>query len=171
MLPTHFRGVSKLDCLNRQCLLNSGESYNMISRLFGSFIGGRAALGLLIARLVFGVGIAFHGWSKIQNPFGWMGADAPVPGPLQALAALSEFGGGIALILGLLTPVAMLGLAITMLTAITSVHLAQGHPFVARGGPSYELASLYLAFAILIIIAGPGRYSLDAQLFGSSRRR
>ncbi|MFZ4984841.1 MAG: DoxX family protein [Blastocatellia bacterium] len=143
----------------------------MISKLFGDFVGGRAALGLLIARLVFGTGIAVHGWSKIQNPFGWMGPDAPVPAALQALAALSEFGGGIALILGLLTPLAMLGLVCTMLTAITTVHLAQGHPFVARGGPSYELATLYLAFAILILVAGPGRHSLDARLFGHGRRR
>lgn len=143
----------------------------MISMIYGHFVGGRAAVGLLIARLVFGTGIAFHGWSKIQNPFGWMGVDAPVPGILQALAALSEFGGGIALIFGLLTPLAMLGLACTMLTAITTVHLAQGHPFVGRGGPSYELATLYLAFAILMIVAGPGRHSLDARLFGKGAKR
>jgi putative oxidoreductase len=143
----------------------------MVNKLFGNIIGGRAALGLLLARLVFGVGIALHGWSKIQNPFGWMGPDAPVPGALQALAALSEFGGGVALILGLLTPLAMFGLACTMLTAITTVHLAQGHPFVARSGPSYELATLYLGFAVLMIIAGPGSYSIDAILFGKNQRR
>lgn len=143
----------------------------MVNKIFGNITGGRAALGLLLARLVFGVGIALHGWSKIQNPFGWMGPDAPVPGALQALAALSEFGGGVALILGLLTPLAMFGLACTMLTAITTVHLAQGHPFVARGGPSYELATLYLGFAVLMIIAGPGSYSIDAILFGKNQRR
>ncbi len=143
----------------------------MVDKIFGNIVGGRAALGLLLARLVFGVGIAFHGWSKIQNPFGWMGADAPVPAILQALAALSEFGGGVALILGLLTPLAMFGLACTMLTAITTVHLAQGHPFMGRGGPSFELPTLYLGFAILMIIAGPGRYSLDAILFGRERGR
>jgi putative oxidoreductase len=115
-----------------------------------------------MARLVFGTGIAFHGWSKIQNPFGWMGPDAPVPGTLQALAALSEFGGGIALILGLLTPLAMLGLVCTMLTAITTVHLPQGHPICrSREVRRMSLPHLYLAFAILIImVAGPGRHSL-----------
>ncbi len=141
----------------------------MLDKLYGNFPGGRAAVGLLLARLVFGVGIAFHGWSKIQNPFGWMGPDAPVPSILQALAALSEFGGGVALIIGLLTPLAMLGLSVTMAVAITTVHLAQGHPFVARGGPSYELATLYLGFALLIILVGPGRYSIDARLFGRSK--
>lgn len=147
----------------------------MANRIFGTFLTGRAAIGLLIARLVFGTGIALHGWGKIQHPFGWMGADATVPPVIQALAALSEFGGGIALIIGLLTPLAMVGLGITMITAIRTVHLAQGHPFVAAGGGrSYELAALYLTFAVLIIVLGPGRYSLDSLLFGRSggvRRR
>lgn len=144
----------------------------MIDRVFGSFVGGRAAWGLLVVRVVFGLGIAQHGWGKIQHPFTWMGQDAAVPVFLQALAALSEFGGGVALILGLLTPLALLGLAITMIVAITTVHLKAGHPFVARGGgPSYELAALYLAVSLLALIAGPGKLSLDAKLFGRSRLR
>ncbi len=60
----------------------------------------RASLGLLALRLLAGVALMHHGWSKIQNPFGWMGPTATVPGFLQALAALSEFGGGLALALG-----------------------------------------------------------------------
>jgi putative oxidoreductase len=138
-----------------------------MDKIFGHFVGGRAAWGLLVVRVIFGLGIAQHGWGKIQRPFTWMGPDSPVPGFLQALAALSEFGGGIALILGLLTPLALLGLAITMIVAITTVHLKAGHPFVARGGgPSYELAALYLAVSLLALIAGPGKLSLDAKLFG-----
>jgi putative oxidoreductase len=139
----------------------------MIDKIFGRFVGGRAAWGLLVVRVVFGLGIAQHGWGKIQHPFDWMGPDAPIPAFLQALAALSEFGGGIALILGLLTPLALLGLAITMIVAITTVHLKAGDPFVARGGGrSYESAALYLAVSLLTLIAGPGKLSLDAKLFG-----
>jgi putative oxidoreductase len=142
----------------------------MIEKIYGPFVAGRAALGLLIVRVVFGLGIAQHGWGKIQSPFTWMGPDAPVPGFLQALAALSEFGGGIALVLGLLTPLALTGLAITMIVAITTVHLKAGDPFVARGGGrSYELAALYLAVSLLTLIAGPGRLSLDAAFFGRKR--
>jgi putative oxidoreductase len=139
----------------------------MVDKIFGEFVGGRAAWGLLVVRVVFGLGIAQHGWGKIQHPFNWMGPDAPVPGFLQALAALSEFGGGIALIFGLLTPLAMFGLAVTMIVAITTVHLKAGDPFVARGGGrSYELAAVYLAVSLLALIAGPGQISLDAKLFG-----
>lgn len=109
----------------------------------------------------------FHGWGKIQKPFSWMPPDAPIPGFLQFLAALSEFGGGLALIIGLLTPIAAFGIACTMAFATFGVHMSAGHPFVATsGGPSYELAAIYLAAALLIILTGPGRYSLDALLFG-----
>lgn len=140
-----------------------------MGKIFGDFVGGRAAWGLLVVRIVFGLGIAQHGWGKIQRPFTWMGPDSPAPGFLQALAALSEFGGGVALILGLMTPLALLGLAVTMIVAITTVHLKAGHPFVAGGGgPSYELAALYLAISLLALIAGPGKLSLDAKLFSRS---
>jgi putative oxidoreductase len=93
-----------------------------------------------------------------------MGADAPVPGILQALAALSGFGGGIALVIGLLTQLAALGIACTMLYAIFLVHLAQGDPFVSQGGSSYELAAVYLAIMAVLLLRGAGAYSLDAWL-------
>ncbi|MGH9855099.1 MAG: DoxX family protein [Blastocatellia bacterium] len=138
-----------------------------MNKFFGEFVGGRGALGLLIVRVIFGLGLMQHGWSKIQKPFSWMGPESTVPGFLQALAALSEFGGGIALILGLLTPIAMFGLMCTMLTAIFMVHVKAGDPFVARGGGrSYELAALYLGFAVMMILTGPGKLSIDARLFG-----
>lgn len=138
--------------------------------LYGTFIDGRAALGLLVLRLVVGAALMLHGWPKIQNPLAWMGPTAPVPGILQFLAALSEFGGGLALVLGLLTPVAALGIACTMAFATVMVHLSSGHPFVAQaGGPSYELALAYFAIALLMMLAGPGTLSLDHLLFGRRR--
>lgn len=138
-----------------------------MNKLFGSFLGGRAGLGLLIIRVVVGLALMFHGWGKIQHPFSWMPPDAPVPGFLQALAALSEFGGGLALVIGLLTPIAAFGIACTMAFAVFAVHVKNGDPFVsATGGPSFELAAVYLCAALLVILAGPGKYSLDGQLFG-----
>lgn len=137
-----------------------------MSRLFGPFLGGPAAVGLLVLRLVGGVALMFHGWSKIQNPFGWMGPGAPVPGFFQALAALAEFGGGLAWILGLLTPIASFGLVVNMLVAALMFHVAHGDPFVSStGGRSYEPALGYFADALLLLLAGPGTLSLDARLF------
>lgn len=124
----------------------------------------RANVGLLLLRLVAGLAFMFHGWSKIQNPFGWMGPEAPTPGILQALAALSEFGGGLAWILGALVPLASLGMFFTMAFAVFFHAVMQGDPFVGQGGPSYELALLYLVISVLFMTVGPGLYSVDAWL-------
>jgi putative oxidoreductase len=125
--------------------------------------------GLLLLRLVMGVAFVLHGWPKIQNPWAWMGAEATMPGMLQALAAVAEFGGGMALVVGLLTRLASLGIAAVMVVAVGMVHVPKGDPFVGQGGPSWELAAVYLASAILFLIMGPGRFSLDALLFGRCR--
>ncbi len=126
-----------------------------------------ADLALLLLRLVAGLAFMFHGWGKIQNPLGWMGPEAAVPGLFQALAALAEFGGGLAWILGLLVPLASLGVACTMAYAVNLHALTRGDPFVSKtGGPSFELAAIFFCIAVLLIAGGPGRLSLDRRLFG-----
>jgi len=131
-------------------------------------VGLPASIGLLLLRLVVGSAFVLHGWPKIQAPFSWMPPQmGSVPGILQAVAALSEFGGGIALVLGLLTRPAALALAATMAVAACMVHIASGDPFVhPTGGRSWELAAVYFTCAVLLLITGPGRLSLDALLFG-----
>ena len=125
-------------------------------------------LALLFLRVVAGSAFMLHGWGKIQNPFGWMGPDGFAPGIFQALAALSEFGGGLAWILGLLTPLASLGIACTMAVAFSFHAIVRGDPFVSMtGGPSFELSAVYFCIAVLLLATGPGRVSLDRRLFGS----
>jgi len=131
-------------------------------RLYAPFpAAGPAALFIL--RLIAGSAMMLHGWPKIQKPTTWMG-DA-MPGALQALAAVAEFGGGIAWILGLLTPAASLGLLGVMTVAVTMVHFPKGDPFVAPGKSSWELAALYWGLALYLLLAGPGRFSLDYLIF------
>ena len=85
----------------------------------------------------------------------------PVPG------AISEFGGGIAWILGLLAPIAALGIGCTMTVAVYMHSMVMNDPFVnLTGGRSYELAAAYLCIAVLILVMGPGKFSLDAKMFG-----
>lgn len=128
-----------------------------------------ASIGLLLLRVVAGAAFMLHGWSKIQDPFHWMGPEASTPGVLQALAALSEFGGGLAWILGALVPLASLGLFFTMAVAVHFHAVTRGDPFVAHGA-SYEIALLYLTIAVVLLTTGPGRFSVDAWLRGKLER-
>ncbi len=97
-----------------------------------------------------------------------MGLEGFAPGIFQALAAISEFDGGLAWILGLVTPLASSGIASTMAVAFWFQAFVRGDPFVSiTGGPASELAALYFSIALLLLAAGPGRLSLDRKLFGS----
>jgi putative oxidoreductase len=139
-----------------------------MNRFFGTFLAGRAAVGLLLFRVLFGIAFFLHGLPKLPHATQWMGPEAPVPGFLQALAVVAEVGGGLALVVGFLTPLASLFIIGEMLFAICMVHLRAGHPFVdpTSKGPSYELAAHYLSVALALLLTGPGTLSLDALLFG-----
>jgi putative oxidoreductase len=89
-----------------------------------------------------------------------------MPEILQAFAAVAEFGGGIALVLGFFTRLATLSIGSTMIVAIAFHRFVYGHPFISsKGGGSYELASVYLAICIVLLVLGPGRFSFDKKLF------
>lgn len=129
---------------------------------------------LLILRLVVGIAFIFHGWGKIQTPLSWVPPGSPftIPALLQALAAIAEFFGGIALVLGFVTPVAAIGIAITMAVAVYMHAAVFQQPFVdPKGGGSYELALVYFAVALVLLVAGPGKYSIDHKLFAPAPRR
>lgn len=126
-----------------------------------------AAIAFL--RFIAGIAMMHHGWGKIQNPLHWMGADSEIPSFLQALAAVSEFFGGLFVAIGLLTPIAAFGVLCTMAYAVYKHAIIGGHAFV--GKPSYELASLYFAIMLLVLLVGAGNVSVDYLLFGSKAKR
>ncbi len=127
-------------------------------------------LVLLLIRLVCGYAFVLHGWGKIQNPLHWMGNESSVPAIFQALAAVSEFGGGFSLIAGFLTRLGAFGIGCTMAVAVYMHRFVLGDPFVnLSGGSSYEPASVFLLISLLLVISGPGRFSLDRGIFGAKR--
>ncbi len=133
---------------------------------------GRFDAALAVLRVIAGIIFAAHGGQKlfvyglsgVAGAFGGMGI--PLPGITGPAVAFLEFFGGIALVIGLLTRLAALGLAINMLGAMLLVHLAAG--FFLPNGVEFAL-SLFGA-AVALALAGPGAYSVDAAI-GRRRNR
>lgn len=123
---------------------------------------------LLVTRLAIGYAFLVIGWGKIQNPTDWMRGITFHP-VWQVLAAVAEFGGGLALLLGFLTRLGALGIAVVMVVA-TAVHIISfGDPYInMTGGSSYQVAVAYCCLALLLLVLGPGRFSLDRRFFGVS---
>lgn len=128
-----------------------------------------ADVGILLVRVLFGAAIAAHGAQKLFGAFGGYGLKGTGaffetlglrPGVLfAALAGMSEFAGGILLVLGLLTPSGAAAVLAAMLVAMGSVHLKNG--FFATGN-GIEMPFLYAAAALGAAFAGGGAYSLDS---------
>ena len=78
--------------------------------------------------------------------------------------ALSEFGGGLLIVLGLFGPVGPALMLSVMIVAAVSVHLKNGIFAMSNG---IELPLLYGAAGVALALTGPGQYSLDAP-FGLS---
>jgi putative oxidoreductase len=138
--------------------------------LFSSPSPRQLSIALAALRITVGAIFIAHGAQKIftfglgnvGGMFGQMGI--PLAGVVGPFIGLLEFLGGIALVLGLLTRLAALGLAFNMLGAIRFVHFKGGF-FLPAG---YEYALALLAANIALVFTGAGNASLDGWL---SRRR
>ena len=130
----------------------------------------RQSIGLAIVRIITGIIFMAHGGQKlfvygfggVTGAFTQMGI--PLPGITGPLVAILEFFGGLALVIGLLTRLAALGLAIDMLGAILLVHLAGGF-FLPNG---YEFVLMLMAVSVGLVIGGPGAFAADDAI---ARRR
>jgi len=122
-------------------------------------------------------GIMFgHGAQKVLGSFGGRGFNAVINQPdapfsfmrpawlWWAAAALSEFVGGILIVLGLFTRVGAFFVACTMITAIFGVHWPL---FFAPRGIEYPLALTAMSMALLI--SGGGMASVDLAMTGRRR--
>jgi putative oxidoreductase len=122
----------------------------------------------LVLRIVLGLAFVQYGLTKAAHPFGWA-ASIGLPGlpPLvQALVAIAELGGGALLLLGALTPVAGLLVALDMLGAIITFVIPHGGMAWISATPRLTLEKnlIYGAAALTLVLTGPGAYSLDALL-------
>lgn len=132
----------------------------------------RLDIALLLLRAMIGVVFITHGSQKLFGAFGGGGLDAAAnamagfglkPGRFFAvLAGISEFSGGLLLLVGLLTPLAGLIITGVMIVAIAVSTGERG--FIVLGGLGYEYNLVLIAIALALVLAGPGRLSIDSQL-------
>jgi putative oxidoreductase len=123
--------------------------------------------GLLILRVGIGIMFMCHGlpkltagpetWTKLGGALSALGISI-APTFMGFMAAISEFGGGLLLVLGLFTRPACFFLLNIMVVA-TLMHVNGGDPFVKY---SHAFESAILFFSLILI--GPGKFSLDEKL-------
>jgi putative oxidoreductase len=132
---------------------------------------------IAIARIVLGVVFFAHGAQMALGWFGGAGLQSTVrafrenlriPAPLAMLAVAAEFLGGLGLIVGLLSRVAALGIAVVMMVALVAVHRKFGFFmdwYGEKKGHGIEYHVLVLALALIVTIRGAGAFSLDQALY------
>ncbi|HEX3465559.1 MAG TPA: DoxX family protein [Candidatus Elarobacter sp.] len=129
-------------------------------------------VALLILRLTVAVVLWPHGAQKALGLFGGPGlagtvgmlsAHMGLPVVLVYLLIAVEFFGPIALVLGVLTRLVALGIAIDMACAAILVHLPNGFFMNFAGnqrGEGIEYFVYAVGASLALVIAGPGRIAL-----------
>lgn len=122
-------------------------------------------VALLLIRVVLGGTMIAHGvnhWlggGRIPGTARWFaGLGLRFPTAQAWASVVTEIGAGIALILGLLTPLASAAVISVMLVAALLAHRPNGF-FVFRDGYEYVLVLAVVALSLAIL--GPGRLSVD----------
>lgn len=138
--------------------------------LFGTY----PSWSLLIVRVVLGIIFFAHGAQKVFGWFGGPGLQGTIgyfqkalritPG-LTVLAAFTECFGGLAVLVGFLTRLAALGLAVNMLVAIAKVHWPNGFflnwSLETGKGHGFEMNLALIGMALAILVGGAGMLSVD----------
>ena len=156
------------------------HSRGFVSKLlFFSAPTAAADWALLPVRLIVGFGFLAHGYAKLsRGPENFAAVldtlDVPMPHLLAWLTTLVELIGGAAVLAGAFIPLVSMPMAIVLLAAFATVHARYGFasvrfaevtPAGIKFGPvGYEIVLLYLAGLATLVIAGPGRFSLDTVL-------
>jgi len=120
-------------------------------RTFSRYPSGSAGIGLLVLRLVAGSGAVLEAALQLSAMQASLGA---------VMAAAALLAGG-ALVLGFMTPVAGLLLAVQGMALLGAFSCGISRVFDSR------MALIeFVAIAVALAIVGPGSTSIDARLFG-----
>jgi putative oxidoreductase len=150
---------------------------NILQRI----ISTQCSIAPLIARLTLGVVMFPHG---AQKALGWYGGHGfagtmgfftgmmHIPAFLAVLAIAAEFLGSLGLIVGLFSRIAAFGIAVNMVVAILTVHVANGFFMNWMGtqkGEGFEYHLLAIGLALIVMIQGGGAFSLD-KMFSCGKK-
>src|SRR2546421_387590 len=123
--------------------------------------------GITAVRIAMGLIFVLAGWNKVMGglgnvagAFGRMGI--PVPGVSGPFIAFLELGGGLALLLGLVSR--WLGLVFALEFVVATFYMK----FAGQGWNAGRLDLMLLAGGILLFLAGPGRAAVDEVWLGKS---
>jgi putative oxidoreductase len=86
------------------------------------------------------------------------------------VVTIVELVGGIFLIVGFLTQIVGILLALNMLGAIIFNFLLQGKPFIDGGAITWEKEAVFGVAALCLALAGPGVWSVDDVVIDTRQR-
>jgi putative oxidoreductase len=159
--------------LRRRSPLWRDLSIDLISR---SPIAGWAPVPL---RLIVGYGFMEHGFAKLSRgpdafPIILQALGVPAPHLMGWLTIAVEIIGGLAVLLGVLVPLASVPMAAVLLVAIVTVHLPYGFSSIKLqavtaagaqfGPPGFETDLLYLACLTALVLGGSGPLAIEGLL-------
>ena len=134
----------------------------------------------LLARLTLGLVLFPHGAQKMLGWFGGYGYSGTmgfftgtmhIPAFFAFLAIVAEFFGSLALIVGFFGRVAAFGIASVMVVAVATTHYANGFFMNWSGqqkGEGFEYHLLALGLALIVMIYGAGKASVDRVIAGNN---
>jgi putative oxidoreductase len=132
-------------------------------------------LASLVLRLGLAAVFITHGYIKIRQQNSWTNV---IPREMQQAVAWGEFACGCALLVGLLSRLAAVGIIVDMAGAL--YYVTGWRDFVetevGRHGFNFKTAgfeynAILITMAVAVILLGGGAASLDRLIFGPRRRR
>jgi putative oxidoreductase len=147
----------------------------MMKKAIERFISTDNDVGVCAARLMLSIVFLPHGSQKLLGLFGGQGfidtmkafTSSGMPTVIAFLVIMAESLGALALLFGLFGRFMAFSIGLVMLGAIFMVHLPNGffmNWFGTQKGEGFEYHLLAIGLALVVMINGSGKYSLDRWL-------